>query len=566
MLNSNYSTPVKHIVLTPKQELICNYNLLMNHYQELESQSQINNQSPDDQLRYQQIISKIDKVLNDIINNIAELQKSTLKDYSSFLLELRTQRENYGQKMENDIKKQQINYFDEIEKKEQQRQSMYQSSFKINDTPQLIPITSTMNSNSNSLPSTYYQSSSLPVQKTKDIQYYSCHKQLQNNQDQNSAFKQIQPQYQQLQPSNFRFKTSPPKQHFPHQILKRKEVNDIEPPPYVHHQQQGTLQSLDLQLTQPSVPLFDQHQPLNYNHFTSPDQSSLYDDYEQFISSDLSQSQNKKYQKKKIFDDDQSESFKKNQPHQSNITLNQQNRLKQNVTFNSNVVPINNSIIPTKSNTKGNRLDSQQNYINDLLGNLGYDQFYQYLCQRYPVQRIIQKFYQSKQNQAGLKQQNQALDFMSYIYCTQCDQFISINQANNHTNFCMSNKSHLQNQQRKYLDYFICCNGSLNNKNETEEQKFKRIVNDLAKIRYLMEIELKINEPLTEIQQKQQEYCWFALEILNLIIENPQNLSFNQQVLDLISIYQVLDQQQCNFYQQFVFLLQKANAKLQKII
>lgn len=47
------------------------------------------------------------------------------------------------------------------------------------------------------------------------------------------------------------------------------------------------------------------------------------------------------------------------------------------------------------------------------------------------------------------------------------------------------------------MDYFICCNGLINNGKETDEEKYKRIVNDLAKIRYLMELELKLNEPLT---------------------------------------------------------------------
>ncbi|CAD8110318.1 unnamed protein product [Paramecium sonneborni] len=583
MFHSNYSTPVKHVILTPKLQLIWNYDLLMNHYQELELQ--INTQTSDHKIRYQHILSKIDKVFNDIINNIAELQKTTLKDYLSFLLELRVKRENNLSKAENAYKMSQSNYFDEIEKKEIPQQNMYYSQQHTLKASKSIPITSTFIPNPNLISMNNHQSQTLPViQKDQNNDHLNNNHKYLYDQDQISINyipqKQAQSINQSLQPSNFRFRASPSKQHLSNQILKKNEIDDIEPSLLVNNQnhiQQITLQSLDLQQTQPSVPLYDQFKLQPYNHLTQPDQQSIYDDYEQSISQELSQSQNnvlqsqsKIYKKKKIFDEDQNERILKNSYNNDQFNLksySQSNFQKQTVSLHKNMVPVNKDIIPIDQMI--DKQDSKQNYINDVCGNLGYDQFYQYLCQRYPVYRILQKSYKSKtkrEDQEGFNQQNQTSNYLQSIFCTQCDQFISINQANNHTNFCMNNKQNQQNHERNYLDYLICCNGLINNQQNTKEEKDGRIVNDLAKIRYLMETNLKLFDPQTQVHQKQREYCLFALEILNQIIENPQNLSLNQQVLDLISIYQVLDQQEFNFYQQFVFLLQKANVKLQKLI
>ncbi|CAD8190304.1 unnamed protein product [Paramecium octaurelia] len=203
----------------------------------------------------------------------------------------------------------------------------------------------------------------------------------------------------------------------------------------------------------------------------------------------------------------------------------------------------------------------------DLYGNLGYDQFYQYLCQKYPIQNQ-QKQIHNKPNhgdQRILRQDQEALDLMQYIYCTMCDQFISIKNANTHINFCINNKKNKQHQDDKYLDLFICCTDPMNQYIETIEQKQIRLINELTKIKYLIEVAIKQKEYTYE-QQKQKEYCLFALEILNLIISNPRNLSIQQQIQDLISIYQVLDQQQYNFYKQIVFLLQKANVRASQLI
>ncbi|CAD8104524.1 unnamed protein product [Paramecium sonneborni] len=655
MYNQTFSTPRQQVQISPQQEINNHYNQLMMQYSELEQE--MYSQKSDNHMKYQQIVTKIDHIYNELTTNINQLQYSSRQDYQQLLQELKSQREQNIQMLQTIALKQQAkqqqqynghkqnqseNFYDYIDQQEQQLLEDLQTldSYKQQkyDNNDLMPISSRVQMNylsptnhqrfSSNYNSIQQQKQHTPLQSTQysqntpQMQYinklrqnYGTIEQQQKNYESTPQYHQVQqqPRYQ-IQSQEKYYNKSPILITNEEQIVDQKNsyhaMNVSAQPEYqisIHKQAPPYQTSINYQEITPvhkHKPIFDQ-QITNKSRITEPNQCQhvkeisiekqpiLRCEQEQKIVQQA-QTPNRRqnsqqslplnfnqqqpsiiHQKEKIFDQSQinlsrDKSTQKILQQQYSPQQQQQQQQQQilNISqFEYNNTNQNEQVLPPEVQNQNVLNESQQSYIMDLYGNLGYDQFYQYLCQKYPIQHQLQ-YINNKPNhgdQRILRQDQEALDLMQYIYCTMCDQFISIKQANNHLNFCINNKQSKQQQDDKYLDLFICCTDPMNQYIETREQKQRRLINELTKIKYLIEVALKQKEYTLE-QQKQKEYCLFTIEILNLIIQNPRNQQINQQMQDLVSIYQVLDQQQYNFYKQIVFLLQKANVRIQQLI